>query len=661
MVGIVAAMTLQLPGCMCDCAPKDWHGAGRDTAENAVDSTTAVDSGAHDSGDTGTPPAGVVVLHGGSVFDTRGSPAFIAEDVWLDGATIYAVTTASPPSDATIIDVTGKFLTPGLVDSHVHLSESGATVWTGDPVEQNLRADLYHGVTAVYDLGGPTSLFAFRDAVDAGTLLGPRIHATGPFLTAVGSHPCESVPDPDLCTFVASDADASEQIGAAGDAVSTRLDGGADGIKVALADASFTPWPTTRLDLGALADITAAAASAGALTFAHVDENVDAIDALGAGVDVLAHPVFAGPLSDEALGMMAGVPVETTVGAFAAVGDVLDGTTDLSDPGLIVGPGVLDNWAYVKAHPDVLVAGWADDSAGWATAAKGNLPLLRAAGAVVLPGSDAGYYFVAHGSGLHAELAAMVADGWTPTEALVAATETASDTLGFPGGRLDAGRPADLLILNRDPTGDVTALDDIDRVVREGAIYDREALRTVDLVTRPTDGSPVDLGGACLTDADCAADDACDGLTHACAPACPTPWGYADVCGSDAYCMAEDALVSPVGVCHDAPGLNVAASTDSGADCDLYAQNCTPTAYELACVPFDGNTNGCWESGPRSAGQSCSWDDASLACGVGLYCSLLDYRCYTLCDPAAPNTCPGTQRCAQQFSAPGVPWFGVCL
>lgn len=594
-----------------------------------------------DTSDSGaTPPEGLLVLHGGTVIDVDG--ARIA-DVWLDGATIWDVTTDPPPPGSEVIDVRGQFITPGLVDAHVHLAHSGATVWTGDPLEQNLRANLYHGVLSVYDLGGPEVIFAVRDAVEAGDLIGPHILATGPFLTAVGSHPCETTPNPELCTFVAVDADPAEQIETAAGAAAQRRAAGADAIKVALADADFTAWPTTRLDLDALAAITA-----GGLTIAHVDENADVIDALGAGVSILAHPVFAGPMSDVALGMVGGVPVESTVGAFAAVGDVLDGNTDLADDGLILGPGVIDNWIYVRAHPEVLEDGWAEASTMWAGDARDNLPVLRGAEAVVLPGSDAGYYFVPHGTGLHRELAALVNAGWSPLEALTAATATASDTLGFPGGRVAADQPADLLILDADPSLDVAALDDIDGIVLRGVVHAREELRTLPLSTSP--GS-----GFCLTGADCTGDEACDGLAHTCGHACPDPGANTNGCGEDAYCLATDALTSEDGVCHPPPGLTPAG------DCDLYTQDCAPSAYDQACVPFDGDTNGCWTSGPRTPGQTCSWDDPDLACGVGQYCSLLDFHCYTLCDPNAADTCPGALHCIEQESAPGVPWFGVCL
>lgn len=596
-----------------------------------------VDSGAGetsappvDSGDGAPPPPpGAVVLQGGTVVDREGVRAGV--DVLLADGRVWDVRpTGGTYGDAEVWDAAGRWVVPGLVDAHVHLAHSGATVWTGDPLDANLRAQLYHGVLAVYDVGGPDVILAARDAVEAGSLLGPHIRATGPFLTAVGSHPCERWPDPDLCVFVGPDDAAAAAAG--------RAAAGADAVKVALADAAFTPWPTPRLDLEALAAITAGPLP----VIAHVDTDTDVVDAVDAGVSFLAHPPFSGPIGPDAVAAATRAEgVFSTVGAFAAVGDVLDGVTDLDDPGLLLGPGVSENWAFVRAHPDVLEPGWADASAAWAVDARANLGELARAGAVVLPGSDAGYYFVPHGVGLHRELAELVAGGWTPFEALVAATATARQVLGFEGGTVVPGAPADLLVLRTDPTVDVGALDDIETVVLGGVAWPRETLRTADLQS---------AGDApCLEDADCGTGERCDGVDHRCAEACAPTYDYAGSCDPLTWCMPKDGVDAVEGACHEE------------GPCDLYAQDCAPAAYGQACVPLDVDTNTCWYGGPGQVGDSCSWDDADSACAPGLYCSVLTGTCYQLCDPEAVDTCPGRQVCVQQEAERGVPWFGLCL
>ena len=625
-----------LLACTADPGGKDTVPGATDTGapteETApITDSSPVDSDPSDSTTTAStpPPVGATVIVDVTVVDVHGVQPHV--DVILDAGRVWDVRgTGEAYGDVARVDGAGRFLVPGLVDAHVHLAHSGATVWTGDPLDANLRANLYHGVLSVYDVGGPDVILALRDAVEAGTTLGPHIRATGPFLTAVQSHPCETWPEPDLCIFV----DPSDAAAAA----SARASAGADAIKVALADAAFTPWGTPRLDLDALAQITAGTLP----VIAHVDSDQDVVDAVDAGVVILAHPPFAGPIGPAALAAATRVEaVHSTVGAFAAVGDVLSGTTDLNDPGFILGPGVRDNWIYVAAHPEVLLDGWADASADWAAAARGNLVTLTAAGATILPGSDAGYYFVPHGVGLHRELAELVAEGWTPFQALVAATATASEVLGFEGGAIVDGAPADLLLLSADPVADVEALDEIETVFRGGVARAREDLRTVDL--------QVAGDAPCLDDADCGADARCDGLAHTCGAACAPVYDYVGSCDPASWCMPSDGVDDVDGVCHDEEA------------CDLYAQDCAPAAYGQACVPLDVDTNECWYGGPQQVGEPCSWDSLGESCAPGLYCSFITEVCYELCDPAGADTCPGRQTCQQQEASRGVPWFGLCL
>jgi imidazolonepropionase-like amidohydrolase len=566
-----------------------------------------------------------VVLDHVGVVDAYGSRPDRA--VLLLDDRIYAESAAGRewPEDATVLDGTGRFVIPGLVDSHVHLAYGGATVWVGDTLDGDLRATLYAGVTEVVDLGGPTSLFDIRDRL----LVPLRIHAAGPFLTAVGSHPCETWPDDGLCTFVTAED--------AGSVASARMAEGADVLKVALADASFTPWGATpRLDLDALDAIV----GAGAPVYAHVDEDEDVIDGANAGVSVLAHPAFAAEMGDEALAAAATVSaVHSTVAAFRGVVDLVDGVTDPTDPDLALDPAVAANWVYVQAHPEVLLEGWADESRGWTQHVRANLAALRAAGAVVVPGSDAGYYFVPHGAALRGELAELVDAGWTPLEALTAATLTAREVLGVEGGLVQAGEPADLVVLAGDPAEDLGALAAVEAVVLGGRVLSREEILTVDLL---------DPGGtACLDAADC--DGACDGVAHACVDACAPPYATAGQCDEASWCMPADGVATTEeGACH------------AEEPCDLYAQDCEPAAYGQACVPYDVDTNACWYGGTRQVGQSCTWESEEDACEPGLFCSWITYRCYELCDPDRADTC-SAGRCTRQVAEDGSPWFGLCL
>ena len=102
---------------------------------------------------------------------------------------------------------------------------------------------------------------------------------------------------------------------------------------------------------------------------------------------------------------------------------------------------------------------------------------LPARGIALLAGSDAGSDFAAPGAGLHDELALLVAAGLSPRQALQAATSNAADFLGDPAiGRIAAGGPADLVLLDADPLVDIGATRRIAGVVRAGRWLDRAAL-----------------------------------------------------------------------------------------------------------------------------------------------------------------------------------------
>lgn len=572
-----------------------------------------------DSDDTAPPfPSGLLVIDDVAVVDADGRREGRA--VLVRDGHVERVTEAGQewPGDAVVFDGGGHTLIPGLVDSHVHLATPGTFAPVGDKLAVNLRATLAAGVTEVVDLGGPLSLFALRDAITRGDAVGPRIHAAGPFLTAVGSHPCETFPDPTLCTFV----DASD----AGAAAGTRVAEGADVLKVALADASFTPWGTTpRLDLDALDAI----ADAGLPVWAHIDEDDDVTDAIDHGVDVLAHPVFAAPMQADSLAAAARAQaVITTISAFANVNRRED----------LVAPDADIQADWDAADPDDYAPGFAEESARWTAHATANLVSLRDAGARVIPGSDAGYYFVPHGSALLDELDTLVTLGWTPLEALTAATVDARELLGSEGGRVEPGVPADLVLVGGDPSVDLSALRDVRQVWLGGRAWDPGA----DLLPSP-------VSGVCLEHADCAEGHGCDAFTHACGDACPVPYASANPCPEESWCMPADGVVTTAqGVCH------------VEAACDLYDQGCTPEHYGLACLPFDLDTNACWLGGDRQVGDRCTWDSAATACAPGLFCSRIDGRCYELCDPSAADTC-SARRCEQQYAEGGEPWFGLCL
>jgi imidazolonepropionase-like amidohydrolase len=503
---------------------------------------------------------------------------------------------------------------------------------------------LYFGVTSVVDAGGALlPSVHLRDRIARGEVLGPSMKVLGPFLTVPQSHPCEVWNDPDACWF-------AEDAAAAGLMVDALTAAGTDGMKAALADAAFTSRP--RLDPSVLAAAAARVSAAGGLVFAHVDTEADALDAVTAGATHLAHPPFGDVSSSGAAAAIAasGAPVHTTVSAFAAVDLLLSGDMPLDD--LLLAPGVAANWAAVVASPGLVDAEWRADTAAWAANARASLAALDAAGVPLMPASDAGYWYVPFGWGLHHELAELRALGWDPQRALTAATVGNARAVGWTDrGLVAPGQRADLLVLAADPLVDLAALQAPDPVVVAGRAYAREDLRAAEVVVVPASG----VGGdPCVSGADCPG-GACDAVERVCASTCSEAWDpVGDDCDAASACQpSDDAGASPA-LCRvvDQP-------------CDPYdASSCAPEVYADACVPGDLDTFYCFPSGPKVDGEACSYDDPDQMCGPGLFCSFLVARCYTLCDPSLGPTqpvCTGGTRCLTQYAEPGAPWFGLCL
>ena len=567
-------------------------------------------------------PSGLVVLDHLRLIDHRGSVP--EQALLLAGDQIYAVRDAGGPwpEDAVVHDFSGSYALPGLVDPHVHLTLSGALLPTGGPpLEAALRANLYAGVTTVVDLGGPPSLFELRDRIAAGEVIGPNILATGPMFTALGSHPCESFPDPDACTFVTAE-NARERAAA-------QVAEGADLLKLVYASAAFSGWPTPRLETAAMPEIVAT----GLPVAAHIDTEEDALAALDAGVSILAHPPFDDALSASGRLLVQADAIHSTLGAFSGIGRILDG--ELLPDGLILADGVAQDWLYWQSHPELLEPGWAEASANWAIYAGVNLDLLRAQGATILPASDAGYYFVPPGAGLILELKALEALGFSPEELVQASTWDSRQLLGLAGGELSAGQPAELLILSRSPLDTVDNFDTLSHVVIHGAMYQREEIKSLRITE--TDVEP------CLSDDTCPDGQACDPLTQRCAATCSPAYATSGACDEQSWCMPTQSGA----VCHPED------------TCDLYLQDCPFPYYQQNCIPMDVDSNRCGPSGDRRVGEVCNYLVAEDACAPGLFCSTVDNRCYELCDPQNDH-CPGLQSCVT-VEETGRPWFGLCL
>ena len=127
-------------------------------------------------------PETAVLLHNATVFDAKSGTMIPSQDVLIDGEKIIAVKQGKGKAKAAEwIDCTGKYVIPGLCDSHTHLAF--LTTLGGDSVRTELEDFVRRGVLYVRDVGGPIGVMSeLKNKIASGELTGPDIFYTGPML-----------------------------------------------------------------------------------------------------------------------------------------------------------------------------------------------------------------------------------------------------------------------------------------------------------------------------------------------------------------------------------------------------------------------------------------------------------------------------------------------
>jgi len=435
-------------------------------------------------------PPRQILIRSVPVFDGIETTRTFPRDVLIaDGKIARIASGGSIKANAAMVVIPGVGLTllPGLIDVHGHVGSDSGPVWAGalpDP-DRNLQSYLYCGVTTVLDPGAlETDTFDRRNAVAAGELPGPTMFSAGPIFTAPGGHPAALIQAmapwylrwyvlPRFTREVASVEEARA-------AVQGLLPYKPDVIKVAV-DAIPLEVPIVGGDI--VRAIVEEAQAHGLRTVAHIGTVADALRAADAGVAAWMHGVYKERIPPDMVPRMvaAGIPYVATSVVFDAYADVYEGSrvpTRLERE--TVDSAVLASFAPVpkdygpenlRHYVDLLVATRADRCA--------NVRLMHEAGVTVLAGADA-QSGVFPGPALHRELALLVACGLTPAEALRAATgEAARFVADDPDpefGIIAEGKRADLILVEGDPTADITGTERIREVFQRGVRLERHPL-----------------------------------------------------------------------------------------------------------------------------------------------------------------------------------------
>lgn len=398
------------------------------------------------------------LVTGARVFD--GEQVRAATDVLVRDGVIEAMGSLSEvPEVVPRVDGTGGTLLPGLIDAHTHTRE----------VEQ-LERDVRFGVTTVLDMFTQTDHeTALRRAAperdDVAAFFSSGILATAP-----GGHGTES--NPDIPT-----------VSAPGDAapfVAERVERGADYLKIVLNGARAARGIPT-LEPETVRALVEAGKSHSLLVVAHVETPEDVRTAVEADVDGLAHVWRTPGAPPEIIDLIASrdvfvIPTLSVPGAvdYEARGALAE------DPA--IRPYLEDDLAelYTRSEPDprmdsALRRMGLDEPIQILDYHLVSVAALDSAGVTLLAGSDPRTANVIHGIGLLQELELLVRAGLTPTEALSAATARTADVFGLGDrGRIGPGLRADMVLVEGDPTVNVTALRRIRKVWRNGMEVDRE-------------------------------------------------------------------------------------------------------------------------------------------------------------------------------------------
>lgn len=398
------------------------------------------------------------------------------------------------PSNARRIDGHGAWLIPGLIDAHVHFSQTGwfdgrpdaadlrdrfpypeveARLETGP--EPFFRSYLCSGITSVFDVGGYPWTWGLRDRF-ANDPRAPRIAAAGPLLSTIDFW--LNLPGQQQFIYMANDSMVRET-------VRTHAAFKSDAVKLWYI---MPPQPPDTARIQTLVRAAAEEAHRHHLRFiVHATGLWEAKDAIRAGADMLVHSVFDRPVDDEFLELARShhviyIPTLTVGEGYLEAGR---GTVD----GRLYPLKCADSISLARVRsgpvqPQRGKAWWTDATASTSIehetrTGQANAKRVQDAGITLAVGTDAGNPGTLHGPSIYRELQLLSESGLAPMELLVDATRNGARAMGWEErvGTLEAGKAADLVALDADPFADVRNYQRVRWVMKGGVIAPRAATR----------------------------------------------------------------------------------------------------------------------------------------------------------------------------------------
>lgn len=411
--------------------------------------------------------ARMLVIRGGPLVDGVADAPFANGTVICEGNRIkWAGPSQSAPNvsgDADVIDTRGATIMPGLVDCHTHMFyaryPSILEMDTKHSIERatinsalNVRTMLLAGYTTIRDVGCRGAIAcAVRDAINDGTIIGPRVLASGPIITTTGGLADFLPPWVSNAHSLGLVADGAEEIRIA---VRKLVKIGVDVIKLEATGHAISRAGGMTMATMTEEEITAAVREAhkyGKRVAAHAQSRAGILNALRGGVDTLEH---GSDLDDECIGLLR------------------NGTT-------VFVPTISNLYSYTEQGRKIgvaesVIAEVAKSAPAWIR----SVELAHEAGVPIAMGSDVGNRYPSGQNSVELEM--LVRHGFTSLEAIHAATRMSARALGLTAeiGTLEIGKAADVIAVGPDPLADIRVLQDssnVQVVVAGGRVHKRAA------------------------------------------------------------------------------------------------------------------------------------------------------------------------------------------
>ena len=398
---------------------------------------------------------GLVILEGASLIDGTGSPPRNDSVVVLKDERILTVTDKGSyttyPKDSEIVNLTGRFLIPGLFDMHAHVAGVLDSSYNQTVSENTLKALLDNGITTIRNPAGPTKeSVALRDAVAAGQIKGPQIFTAGRLINGL------PFPTRFVETIANTEAEVREE-------VKSQADAGVDYVKLYVG--LYPNLVKTAID---------EAHNQGIKAIGHL-YLTSWTDAANLGIEALTHGVPVSPflLSEDKREIF----IENGRGPFdhflwlnlvdlnsTKINEMINALVKNKIP---VDPTLSIYEAMLKDDPQ--------NQHLWSKVLQ-LTKILYDHGVTIMSGTDIPNFGLIPGISLHHELELLVKAGINPLNVIKIATSNGAEALGILDdvGTIEAGKQADMIILNANPIRNIRNIGAIEGVIEDGQFFNHK-------------------------------------------------------------------------------------------------------------------------------------------------------------------------------------------